>query len=144
MSESESENRVGQYARRVGEILGLEPETLDMLELAGSLHDVGKDMLSQRIIDATPSLRRQVRDTAPDVPGLELQHLRITSEICGDLHDVLWIELLKSPAGRDVQGVAHVQQRRAQFLRLGMRHIDQPTAAKIFGTMTSPTRPMPT
>ena len=48
---SESENRVGQYARRVGEILGLENETLSMLELAGSLHDVGKDMLSERIVD---------------------------------------------------------------------------------------------
>jgi putative nucleotidyltransferase with HDIG domain len=35
----------------VGEILGLEPETLEMLELAGSLHDVGKDMISERIID---------------------------------------------------------------------------------------------
>jgi HD-GYP domain-containing protein (c-di-GMP phosphodiesterase class II) len=35
----------------VGEILGLEPETLAMLELAGSLHDVGKDMISERIID---------------------------------------------------------------------------------------------
>ena len=48
---STQENRVGQYARRVGEILGLEPETLAMLELAGSLHDVGKDMLSDRIVD---------------------------------------------------------------------------------------------
>ncbi len=48
---SEDENRVGQYARRVGEILGLEPETLAMLELAGSLHDVGKDMISERIVD---------------------------------------------------------------------------------------------
>jgi HD-GYP domain-containing protein (c-di-GMP phosphodiesterase class II) len=48
---SEDENRVGQYARRVGEILHLEPETLAMLELAGSLHDVGKDMISERIIE---------------------------------------------------------------------------------------------
>ena len=48
---SEQENRVGQYARRVGEILGLEPETLLMLELAGSLHDVGKEMISERIVD---------------------------------------------------------------------------------------------
>ncbi len=48
---SEGENRVGQYARRVGEILGLEDETLEMLELAGSLHDVGKQMISERIID---------------------------------------------------------------------------------------------
>ena len=48
---TEDENRVGQYARRVGEILNLEPETLAMLELAGSLHDVGKDMISERIID---------------------------------------------------------------------------------------------
>ena len=48
---SHDENRVGQYARRVGEILGLEPETLAMLELAGSLHDVGKDMISEGIIE---------------------------------------------------------------------------------------------
>jgi HD-GYP domain-containing protein (c-di-GMP phosphodiesterase class II) len=48
---SDADNRVGQYARRVGEILGLEPETLAMLELAGSLHDVGKDMISERIIE---------------------------------------------------------------------------------------------
>jgi putative nucleotidyltransferase with HDIG domain len=48
---STQENRVGQYARRVGEILELEPETLSMLELAGSLHDVGKDMLNERIVD---------------------------------------------------------------------------------------------
>jgi len=47
----EGENRVGQYARRVGEILGLDAETLEMLELAGSLHDVGKEMLSERIIE---------------------------------------------------------------------------------------------
>ena len=48
---SEEENRVGQYARRVGEILELEEETLEMLELAGSLHDVGKEMISEQIID---------------------------------------------------------------------------------------------
>lgn len=48
---TEQENRVGQYARRVGEILGLEPETLSMLELAGSLHDVGKQMISEQIVD---------------------------------------------------------------------------------------------
>lgn len=51
MNEEEEENRVGQYARRVGEILGLEPEELAMLELAGSLHDVGKDMISERIVE---------------------------------------------------------------------------------------------
>jgi len=48
---SEEENRVGQYARRVGEILELEEETLEMLELAGSLHDVGKEMISEQIIE---------------------------------------------------------------------------------------------
>jgi putative nucleotidyltransferase with HDIG domain len=48
---SEEENRVGQYARRVGEILELDEETLEMLELAGSLHDVGKEMISEQIID---------------------------------------------------------------------------------------------
>jgi putative nucleotidyltransferase with HDIG domain len=48
---SQEENRVGQYARRVGEILELEDETLEMLELAGSLHDVGKDMISERIVE---------------------------------------------------------------------------------------------
>ncbi|MFL5917216.1 MAG: HD-GYP domain-containing protein [Gaiellaceae bacterium] len=47
----EEENRVGQYARRVGEILELEQETLEMLELAGSLHDVGKEMISEHIIE---------------------------------------------------------------------------------------------
>ena len=51
MSTEEQENRVGQYARRVGEILDLEPETLAMLELAGSLHDVGKQMISERIVE---------------------------------------------------------------------------------------------
>ena len=51
MSAEENENRVGQYARRVGEILDLEPETLAMLELAGSLHDVGKQMISEQIVD---------------------------------------------------------------------------------------------
>lgn len=48
---SEEENRVGQYARRVGEILELDAETLEMLQLAGSLHDVGKQMISERIIE---------------------------------------------------------------------------------------------
>ena len=48
---SEEENRVGQYARRVGEILELDEETLEMLELAGSLHDVGKEMISEQIIE---------------------------------------------------------------------------------------------
>jgi HD-GYP domain-containing protein (c-di-GMP phosphodiesterase class II) len=48
---SDSENRVGQYARRVGEILGLDEEILGMLEVAGSLHDVGKDLLSDRIVE---------------------------------------------------------------------------------------------
>jgi putative nucleotidyltransferase with HDIG domain len=51
VSTEEKENRVGQYARRVGEILELEPETLAMLELAGSLHDVGKQMISERIVE---------------------------------------------------------------------------------------------
>ena len=48
---SQDENRVGQYARRVGEILELEAETLEMLELAGSLHDVGKQMISEQIVE---------------------------------------------------------------------------------------------
>jgi putative nucleotidyltransferase with HDIG domain len=51
VSTEEKENRVGQYARRVGEILELEPETLAMLQLAGSLHDVGKQMISERIVE---------------------------------------------------------------------------------------------
>jgi putative nucleotidyltransferase with HDIG domain len=51
LSQEEKENRVGQYARRVGEILELDEETLEMLELAGSLHDVGKDMISEQIIE---------------------------------------------------------------------------------------------
>jgi len=51
LSDEERENRVGQYARRVGEILELEPETLAMLELAGSLHDVGKQLISEQIVE---------------------------------------------------------------------------------------------
>jgi HD-GYP domain-containing protein (c-di-GMP phosphodiesterase class II) len=47
---TEGESRVGQYARRVGEILGLDEETLGMLELAGSLHDVGKNLISEQIV----------------------------------------------------------------------------------------------
>lgn len=44
-------SRVGQYARRVGELLGLDGDTLAMLEVAGSLHDVGKDYLSERLVN---------------------------------------------------------------------------------------------
>ena len=44
-------SRVGQYARRVGELMELEEDTLGMLEVAGAMHDAGKDFLSDRILD---------------------------------------------------------------------------------------------
>ncbi|HWH45100.1 MAG TPA: HD domain-containing phosphohydrolase [Thermoleophilaceae bacterium] len=45
------ESRVGQYARRVGELLGLDGDHLDMLEAAGSLHDAGKYFLSPELLE---------------------------------------------------------------------------------------------
>jgi HD-GYP domain-containing protein (c-di-GMP phosphodiesterase class II) len=44
-------SRVGQYARRVGELLGLAGAALDMLEAAGSLHDAGKHFISPDILE---------------------------------------------------------------------------------------------
>lgn len=44
-------SRVGQYARRVGELLGLDASGLAMLEAAGSLHDAGKYFLSPELLD---------------------------------------------------------------------------------------------
>ena len=73
---SQEENRVGQYARRVGEILGLEPETLAMLELAGSLHDVGKDMISERIIDKPGPLTDSEWDEIRKHPELGQEYVR--------------------------------------------------------------------
>ncbi|MEX2193656.1 MAG: HD domain-containing phosphohydrolase [Thermoleophilaceae bacterium] len=45
------ESRVGQYARRVGELLGVEGGELDLLEAAGSLHDAGKYFLSGDVLE---------------------------------------------------------------------------------------------
>lgn len=45
------ESRVGQYARRVGELLGLDGAQLEMLEAAGSLHDAGKHFLSPELLE---------------------------------------------------------------------------------------------
>lgn len=44
-------SRVGEYARRVGELLELDGETLAMLEVAGALHDAGKRFLADEIVD---------------------------------------------------------------------------------------------
>lgn len=44
-------SRVGQYARRVGELLGVDEGQLDMLEAAGSLHDAGKYFISDEILE---------------------------------------------------------------------------------------------
>lgn len=44
-------SRVGQYARRVGELLGVDDGSLDMLEAAGSLHDAGKFFLAPELLD---------------------------------------------------------------------------------------------
>lgn len=44
-------SRVGQYARRVGELLDLDADTLAMLEVAGALHDAGKRFLADEIVD---------------------------------------------------------------------------------------------
>ena len=43
-------SRVGQYARRVGELLELDDDTLAMLEAAGALHDAGKRFLADEIV----------------------------------------------------------------------------------------------
>jgi HD-GYP domain-containing protein (c-di-GMP phosphodiesterase class II) len=42
---------VGEYARRVGELMDLDADTLGMLEAAGTMHDVGKRFLADEIID---------------------------------------------------------------------------------------------
>ena len=44
-------SRVGQYARRVGELLELDAGTLEMLEAAGALHDAGKRFLDDELMD---------------------------------------------------------------------------------------------
>lgn len=44
-------SRVGEYARRVGELLDLDLGTLGMLEAAGALHDAGKRFLADEIMD---------------------------------------------------------------------------------------------
>jgi HD-GYP domain-containing protein (c-di-GMP phosphodiesterase class II) len=43
-------SRVGQYARRIGEMMELDDDTLGMLEVAGTLHDVGKRFLADEIV----------------------------------------------------------------------------------------------
>ena len=43
-------SRVGEYARRVGELLRLDRDTLAMLEAAGALHDAGKRFLADDIV----------------------------------------------------------------------------------------------
>ena len=44
-------SRVGAYARRVGELLELDEDTLAMLEVAGALHDAGKRFLADELVD---------------------------------------------------------------------------------------------
>jgi putative nucleotidyltransferase with HDIG domain len=73
---SEGENRVGQYARRVGEILELESETLEMLELAGSLHDVGKQMISERIVEKPGPLTDEEWEEMRKHPELGAEYVR--------------------------------------------------------------------
>ena len=76
MSDEDKENRVGQYARRVGEILELEPETLAMLELAGSLHDVGKQMISEHIVEKPGPLTDAEWDEMRRHPELGEEYVR--------------------------------------------------------------------
>lgn len=42
---------MGEYARRVGELLRLDAETLAMLAAAGTLHDAGKRFLADEVVD---------------------------------------------------------------------------------------------
>lgn len=44
------QSRVGQYARRLGELLDISGGELDLLEAAGSLHDAGKFFLSPELL----------------------------------------------------------------------------------------------
>lgn len=44
-------SRVGQYARRVGELLDMQGGELDLLEAAGSLHDAGKYFISDELLE---------------------------------------------------------------------------------------------
>jgi HD-GYP domain-containing protein (c-di-GMP phosphodiesterase class II) len=44
-------SRVGQYARRVGELLGMRGDSLELLEAAGSLHDAGKYFIAPGVLD---------------------------------------------------------------------------------------------
>jgi HD-GYP domain-containing protein (c-di-GMP phosphodiesterase class II) len=44
-------SRVGEYARRVGELLEQDEDTLAMLESAGTLHDAGKRLIADDVMD---------------------------------------------------------------------------------------------
>ena len=56
--------RIGTYARRVGRTLGLDPEACERLELAATLHDLGKvgipDAILNKAGDLTPAERAEM------------------------------------------------------------------------------------
>jgi putative two-component system response regulator len=73
--------RVGRYVRLVGEELGLDPCTLDDLELAAQLHDVGKIGIPDDILMKPGKL-------SPDEFNVMQRHCGIGSNIIQPLSDI--------------------------------------------------------
>jgi len=62
--------RVGNYARSLGQLVGLSPEEIEHLETAAQLHDIGKVSVSEQIIDKADQLNDEERDAIRRHPSL--------------------------------------------------------------------------
>ena len=62
--------RVGAYARSLGESAGLSLEEIDQLKTAAQLHDIGKISVSEQIIDKADTLNDNERDVIRRHPSL--------------------------------------------------------------------------
>ncbi len=70
--------RVGRYARRVGQELGLDPATLDVLRLGGVFHDIGKITVPDEILRKEGALD-------PTERGVMARHVDAGAAICAPM-----------------------------------------------------------
>lgn len=80
LSEQHSQN-VSKYAKRLAEVLHLEPQEIEMVETAGLLHDVGKIVISQNILESTNRLTKEEYNEIKKHPEIGFRILSSVPEL---------------------------------------------------------------
>ncbi len=78
------------------------------------------------VVDLAPRQRREVRDAAAELAGVQVELLGTHAEETCDVRDHLGVEPLDPAADGLVQRVAYVEEIGPQCLGLAVRYVDQP------------------